>query len=331
MSALRRTLAVGAAVVPGAALHGAGHVALGEHRTGLRLLAMQGVGLAGLAAGAVVLAVSGASDRLSVPSLWVTTAGGGLFVSAWLADIVGVAAGPEGTGEPVRLQPRWWLSQGYRHVRNPALAGGHLSRTQAELRLGAWSLATDVQGVVDAERWRVRTLLARRIYGATATRRGRDGSFVDAWLGYVHDRMPGVGVTESVGELAVRGRLDLRRLGPTLAGTFVEAAWGVGMGASRYDRFGSEYTNLVIAEARFGLYLGHDPAGWSEVSGYYSQRHDGFVGGSKIPGAGSGALGHIGAEARLALGRSWGLTLEVALGGARVFGVGFVYRSGGAR
>ncbi|MCO4763910.1 MAG: hypothetical protein KC502_20520 [Myxococcales bacterium] len=330
-SSMRRAAAVGVAFVPGLLLHGAGHFALGEKTTAWRLLALEGVGAAALILGATSLALSGASNRLSVPSIWVATTGGGLFAGAWLADVYGTLAGSHGSGQPVRLQSRWWLSQGYRHVRNPALPGHHASRTRAQVWLGRWSLETDVQVLTDDAQWHLHAALAHRIFGATAGRRASDGSFLDASVGYIHHRLGASGTTEQFGEVSLRARYDLSRLGPTLAGTFMEGAWGVAMGATRYDLYGSEFADLIIAEARFGFYLGHDPRGWSELSGFYRHRDDGVIGGLKIPGPGSGALGHLGATARIALHGSWGLVIEGAVGAARVFDIGVIYRPGGRR
>lgn len=292
---------------------------------------MEGVGASALLLGITSLALSGASNRFSVPSIWVATTGGGLFIGSWFADIYGAAAGPDGAGAPVRLQSRWWLSQSYRHVRNPALPGRHVSRTQAQVWRGRWALDADVQVLADDAQWHLQGALTHRFFGATADARATDGSFLDASVGYIHHRYGGFGTTEQFGSVALRARYDLSRLGSTLAGTFLQGAWGVAMGASRYDRFGTEFADLLIAEARFGIYLGHDPAGWSELSGFYRHRDDGIIGGIKMPGPGAGAIGHLGATARIALHGSWGVVIEAAAGAARVFDIGVIYRPGGRR
>src|SRR5262245_11756703 len=90
LSAPRRALAIGAAVVPGVVLHGAGHFAAGDTRSGLRLLAIGGAG-AGLAAGSVAgLAITGASRHFAIPLVLSTITGAGFFMLTALADLYGV-------------------------------------------------------------------------------------------------------------------------------------------------------------------------------------------------------------------------------------------------
>src|SRR5687767_2236597 len=78
-SSLRIGLATTAAVVPGLLVHGTGAFALGDTRTGLRLLKWEGAGLGMFLAGGLGLVFTGASRKTVVPFSLLTMQGLGLF------------------------------------------------------------------------------------------------------------------------------------------------------------------------------------------------------------------------------------------------------------
>lgn len=103
----RRTpLAVGAALVPGAVVHGLGHVAAGDPRTGATLAATQGVGAAMIGVGLATTVASGASRKLVGPAASLIALGAGLWFLTWLTDTYGVVAPDDGLGAPRRVLPR---------------------------------------------------------------------------------------------------------------------------------------------------------------------------------------------------------------------------------
>src|SRR5262245_6148 len=135
--ALRRApLPIAAAVFPGALAHGSGHMAAGDWRTGKRLLAMEGIGIAAALGGLTALAVTGASRRMVVPMAATVVGGFGLFAVSWLADLYGVVAPP--AGEPLLLTPTVEARVGARYVHDPTLAYRTLLGAEADLRWRAF-------------------------------------------------------------------------------------------------------------------------------------------------------------------------------------------------
>lgn len=327
----RRGLAFGATLVPGALIHGAGHMAMGEHRTGLRLLAAEGLGL-GLAVGGVTgLAATGASPRTVAPFTWMTVGGVGLFGLSALADLYGVLAPTGGTGAPLLRAPSLEADFGYQYVRNPIFGFRHLTVTGAHLRGRAWRLSPRVWLAPEANNWRLYVVGARRLLGARPDRRGLDGTALDLELGVVHHDYGDEGFVTTTGELSLSGRLDLRRVGPTLTGAFVDGSFGLALGATNYDGVGAEVAELLLARFALGLYLGHRADGYGELSLYYDHRHDGYVEGLKSSGVGSGAPGHFGASARFRVWRQWGVESTVEYGSALMVGLSLVFQMGGSR
>ena len=85
---------------------------------------------------------------------------------------------------------------------------------------------------------------------------------------------------------------------------------------------------MLLARFGFGLYVGRRADRWGEVRIYYDHRHDDFAGGLKMPGLGSGPLGHFGLDGRAFVSDRWGARAEVQAGAAWVAGLSLVYRYG---
>lgn len=329
-STTRRVLATGAAVVPGLLIHGSGHFAVGETKTGWRLLIAQGVGIGMVALGGAGLVASGAADQLNAPSIWLATGGAGLFLFSWGADLYGTLTLGRGAGGPVRQASVFEVEQGYQFVQNPALEGAHFSRTSLIGRWGHLAMQGRAWFALDDAQYRLEFGSQWRLGGPRPNHRARDGSFADLHVGFARHRYD-FGATETLGELALRGRYDLIRMAPTLNGMFVQGGFGVGFGTLQYDALTSEFTTMLLSEVAIGLYLGHARDGFSEVSLFYDHRHDGFAAGTKVTGLGSGAIGSAGVRLRLGILENWGLSLLGQAGSAYVVNANVVYRMGGSR
>ena len=163
-----------------------------------------------------------------------------------------------------------------------------------------------------------------------------DGSFFDVVAGGIHHRyseeLSGplrAAFDMTTFELRADGRYDLRRYARSLTGSFVEASAGVGIGAYHYPAAStSEANTLLLARFGFGMYLGRRADRWGELRAYYDHRHDDYAGGLKMPGLGSGPLGHFGVDGRAFVTPHWGFRAEVQAGSAWVAGLALVYRYG---
>ena len=321
-------MAAGAAFVPGTVVHGAGHFVVGEAQTGWRLLAAQGTGVGLLALGIGGLAVTGASPWLIQPFIFAATGGVALFVLPLFADLYGVIAPAIGAGEPLRVTPSLSVSVGYRHVDNPVFGYRHLSRTHVEISGGAWGARPVHWRAVDGDNVRTEVPL----YFRPIDRRGDglDGTFVEVELGYSLHQHGGDAFTEQVGHALTRARLDLAHIGPTLAGSFVQAGVGYGAGWVSYEGLPGDATQLTLAEVAWGFYLGRRPQ-FGEFAIYYDHRHDGYAAGLKSTGVGSGAIGHVGARVERSVWGDFGLAADVEVGSALVAGASLVYRHGAGR
>jgi hypothetical protein len=333
-------LPAAAAIVPGVLLHGSGHFVAGDRPTAWRLLRVEGLGLGLMIAGVGALAVTGASDRTVEPIIWTTATGGGLFATSWLADLYGVLAPAGGTGAPLRLQPVGEARLGTRYVGDPTLAGRAFLGPAVDLRYGRWRLSPGAWLAVDgSSNARYEAAAAFRFVGPLAgegAAAAGDGSFFDVVVRGTHHRYreevtgPLVAAFDmTTFELLAEGRYDLRRWAPSLIGSFVEGGAGVGLGGYHYPAASTTEANtMLLARFGFGLYVGRRADRWGEAVVYYDHRHDGFAGGLKMSGLGSGTLGHFGVDGRAFVSEHWGLRAEVAVGSAWVAGLALVYRYG---
>ena len=136
------------------------------------------------------------------------------------------------------------------------------------------------------------------------------------------------GFAVTTGEASLRGRLDLARVGPTLAGSFAEFGVGGALASNRYDGHPDQADSLLLGGFAFGAYLGRRADRWGEAKIYYDHRHDGFAAGLKMRGLGSGVPGHFGARALFFFAPSWGAQIEAEAGSAYVTGLSLLYRYG---
>lgn len=328
----RRALGLGASVVPGLLVHGAGHMAAGRVDDGLWLLAMEGTGLLMLVGGIAGLAAFGAPPELNPPLIWTATTGTGLFFFSWLADIYGVAAmDGQGAGAPFKLLPSMYAAQGYQYVYNPVMRDRHYLRTEAGGALGSWMVNGKLWWAPPDGLLRMEGRLDLRLLGATQSRAATDGSALDVRAGYDFNQVPDQDTSAHVVSLALRGRLDLARVLESARGAFVEAELGQAWASYRYALRTSEFNSLLLSRVSFGMYLGHDPGGYGELSVSYDHRHDGFIGGTKMNGLGSGVGGGFVTRLRKSVWGGWGLDMGFGAGSAYVADASVIYMWGGER
>lgn len=303
--------------MPGFFLSGSGHWVAGERRTGYRLLALKGIGLGAFALGGTALFATGASRRISGPTVAVLVGASALWFVPWLADIYGVATRGTPTGEPRLALPRLELDAGWAYVRDPQFAYDQFAFVEGELGLGAFRIRPLAWVAVGADNQRFRLETVRRLRGPGSARGPVDGSFLEiggagSYHRYGDDAFDVIGV-----ELFAAGRLDMSRIGRTLTGSFADAALGVAWERVGYSVEGAsaDYNDLLIARFGYGIYLG----GRGELALHYDHRRDGYAQGlSPSENNGSGFLGSVGAGGFFYVTPTLGVGADYTMGSAHV-------------
>lgn len=337
LDATDRALGIGAALVPGVLLHGAGHWAIGERDTAYHLLGAEALGLASIVGSLAGLGVTGAAPQFVAPLALTLIAGSALFFSSWFADIYGTATGLESTGLSFDVEPLFELESGHLFVHNPALPDvTHFLESSASARLGKVQLDVRSTNGLDGDNWRLSTGVSWRFIGRTHTRgiaAAQSRHTVDLRIGYLHHRWGELGVFDNFAELELKSRVDLGSLARTLDGAFVNVRGGVAIGAYLYDLDPSvsDSAKLLLGWFGFGMYLGDDPNGYGEVELYYDHRHDGYVAGLKLGGVGSGPAGHFGLRGEYGIWKGLGVGARVEAGSALTTHLSLIYKFGGQR
>lgn len=324
-------LAIAVAAVPGFVVHGAGHFVAGDSETGWKLLGAELAGVGLLVGGIGGLALTGAADETITPFVGLTTLGGTTFFFSWLADVYGVSATGAGFGLPELEPPPLEAAVGYQYVYNPTFEFGHFVHAGAAGRLSRLEVNGDGWFAVDDANWRARLGTSWRFLGALPDRASQDGSFLDAELGVIYHDYSTDDFAELTGEALVRGRLDLHHYAEALRGSFVEAAFGYGLSRYTHEEHDDDTWSLLLYDASIGMYLGKSSDGFGEFEIFYDHRHDGFAGGGKLIGLGSGAPGSVGARLLTSIAAPWGVQIGFEAGSAYVAGLDLVYRPGASR
>ncbi|WP_437734523.1 hypothetical protein [Sorangium sp. So ce1335] len=328
----RRALAATGAVIPGLLVHGTGHFLLGEGRTGMSLLALGGAGTGLVIGGLGGAAVTGASRRVIAPIVLTTVTGAGLFGISLLADLYGVLAPEGGTGSPLTALPWVETQLGVAYVYDPTFAYRSFLVPGMDLRLRSLRLSGSGWFALNDDNARLRGEMAYRFLGPGTPDgpRAADGSFLELEGALTHHRYTSDGFSTVTGEVTLKGRLDLAHIGPTLRGSFAEMGWGIGLEAYRHGRREFEGNEILTPHFAFGMYLGHEGYPRGEAKVFYDHRHDGYAGGAKLTGLGSGVPGHIGVQGRLYASPRWGLLADVQAGSAYVGRLSLLMRPGGS-
>ena len=321
-----RALATGAALVPGLLLHGSGHYVRGERKTAWSLLVMEATGLGLVGVGLGGLALTGASRRVVTPLAMTTMVGGSLFLLSFVADVYGAARGRDALGKP-GFVPRVETSIGVRAIYDPIFPHRYLVVETIDARFGAWRISPSVWFAPERPNTRARVEVGYRFLGAEpAPDRAAPsrGSYVEGFGGVTHHAYTADAFRLTTFEWTLRGRVDLRKLGRQLRGTFAELGLGTGVVRNTYDALGiSETTTLFLGTFAFGTYLGD---GKGEAALVYDHRRDGLVGGARLPGIPAGFLGSGGLRAKYFFTDELGIAGEAIFGGAYIGGFSLVVR-----
>jgi hypothetical protein len=331
-----RALASAGAAVPGVVVHGTGHYIAGETTTANRLLVAEGVGLGLTLGGLTTLALTGASKYVAGPAAATMIFGVGLFGTSYLADVYGTVSPDPGAARRRTRPPPWLETElGYRHVADPIFDYEHFVVERVSVQAGAVRLAPWAWFSTDGTNARYGFDAGYRVLGAipSINEHATTADRLDAVAGFVHHRFVTERFVRSSLEVAVDSRFDLRHVGRTLAGAFVEGALGYAFGRIDYDLVGtdvpSDFDDLLLARFGFGAVLRGASHPGSEARVYYDHRHDDFAAGLVVEGLGSGVIGHFGAEARWFVTPEWGVAAHAEVGAAFITGASVLFRQAG--
>lgn len=332
ISGPRKALAAAGAVFPGFFAHGTGHFIAGDPNAGLGLLAVEGIGLGVAGTSLGVLAATGASRHFATPLVALTIAGGGLFVLSFFADLYGVLAPDSAFGSPPRSMPWIETQLGLRYVYNPTFAYRSFLVQSVDLRWRSLRLMPSGWFALDDTNSRVRALAAYRFTGpkTLGSALSADGSYLDLEGAFTHHRYTTEKFTITSVELSLRGRLDMDRFLPSLAGSFAEMSLGGAILADSYFNATTDGNTLLLGRFGYGVYIGRPSYPRGEVMVYYDHRRDDFAAGLKIARVGSGIFGHMGLEGKLYFNDQWGALLDAQMGSAYLAGLSVLYRHGGS-
>ncbi len=318
------------ALVPGVLVPGGGHWMIGDRAGARKMLALKGAGLAVFALGFAPILYSNASDRVMHGAYPVVVGGFGLFAVTTLMDLTGAVFSGQPPGAPATTVPDVELASHWMRVDDPHFAYDHFWHTGAVARfLGLRARGDFFHAPADGNT-RVRGELAWRFVGPVTARAGepaRDGSFLELSASFARHAFVAEGFTVLTPEALVLGRLDLRRVHPSLTGAFAEFGVGWGVERTAFDGVTAkpDLAQNLLVEVAYGLYLGQqetggEPGRGGELKFYYSHRHDDWAGGLQ------GVLGYFGASGRYFFSRHWGVEALAERGsGTRVM-LGAVFR-----
>lgn len=267
------------------------------------------------------------------PAITLTVAGFGLFVTSFAADLYGTSGASRIAGDPERERPAWETELGVLRVHNPWFDFDWLVAQRVAANLGRFRVLAALETATDASFARYQLGTSLRAFGPRLGFVSRDGSFFDLNFALTEQRYVVAGFVTDTGEMLLTGRLDLERVGPTLRGSFVELSAGTALARTRYEIDGlkvpADVESLLLGRLAFGAYLGRALHRGSEAMLYYDHRHDDYAAGTKVPGLGSGTIGHFGLSGRYYWSRHLGVGAAVEVGSAYVAGLSLLFRAGG--
>jgi hypothetical protein len=328
-----RRVAAAAALVPGIALHGSGHYALGHEKTAIALLISEGVGLALLLSGYATLRATGNSRYLAGPAVAAVAVGAGLVLASFGADLYGTLASDGGAVDSIsRAPPRLESELGYRYVADPHFGYDHFLVERISLRQGNFRFEPSAWFATNSENVRYRVEAAYRFIGLIPGQLGKRDDHVDLVLGGLHQRYLPEHFQRSGLEFALDTRFDLSHLADTLRGSFVDLALGYGVAKVTYEIRGldvpGDADDLLLAKLGLGVVLRGRAARGSEARVYYDHRHDDYAAGFLTPGRISGVFGKFGADVRWYFSPRLGVLVDAQVGSAWVGGMSLLIREG---
>ncbi len=327
-SVARRAAGAALSLVPGMLVPGGGHWMIGDRAGAKKMLLYKGAGLALFALGFAPILYSNAADQVMHAAYPVTVGGFGLFALATLMDLTGALFSGRPPGSPARSAPAIELASRWMHVSDPHFGYDHFWNPGVVARLHQFRAAGDFFHAPADGNTRLRGALAWRPFGprpggAPTT----DGTFFELSVALSRHAFVPEGFTVLTPEALALGRLDLRRIHPSLSGAFAELGIGWGLERTAYDGVTTkpDLAQNLLVEVAYGLYLGHpvtdgEPGRGGELKFYYSHRHDDWAGGLQ------GVLGFFGVGGRYFFSRHWGLEAAAERGSATRVTLGAVFR-----
>jgi hypothetical protein len=301
------------AIGPGFIVHGAGHWAAGERETAKELLGAEGAGAGLFISGLAMLAVSGASEKISVPSIAMSVAGAGLFFNSYFSDIYGSAGG---AGRSPDHERDFYLRIGYGRIDDPLFVCRNILTVSSRAGMHDFGVEPFYSKSLDDDHSFSGARLFWRFW------ENESGSFAKVKTGATYRRNPSEYFSILTGELSVEGRFDHGLISPTLAGSFTEMQIGFARAWYDYDIPGysawSESTDVYILRTAFGFYFGtHN----GEALVFYDHRRDQYAGGFD-----GGFTGNFGARIEYFPVDFIGCFAELTAGSAYVASFGMTLR-----
>lgn len=288
-------LAVAAAILPGTLVHGSGHFVLGDRKTAIRLLALEGMGLAGVIGGIGVLGAVGGSEKLA--PVYVPLAVGGLTTLAFsqLADLLGSVRGTEPWPVPRHFAPATRASVAWTGLFGVPVTPRHLLEVRAEARGTRAALQVSATAAPTGGAWGGGATWSRRLDTPNAD------PVSATWLilGARHLSLPDDGVRLTTAEAFVASRWNLRDLAPTLQNAWVLARLGAAIDLFGYvnrDSWVEDGLPLLVVDAGMGARLTNRLT----VEIAYRHRKDELPGGFTGSGL-AGFLGFVEANGRVGI------------------------------
>ena len=313
-------------------LHGAGVWTAGDRRAGYTLIGAEGVGLLMMAAGGLPIIWTHASGQHLDVSVTLLLAGIGLVLTSFLADIYGGVVGGRPHAWQPRFEPYVKASLGYAYVRDPQFSYNHFSTARIDGRLSRFRVSPEAWVAMDDDYQQLTLEGAVRITGPQPRRSARDGTFVDFQLDCEYQRFGSDDFSMITVGALLPARLDLSRVGPSLAGSFVllELGWAFqtydfGASAQSHD---SDVYGVLRLRMGVGTYLGRADGVHGEVTLYYDHRRDEMAGGLPLILHEPNFLGYVGATGEVMIYKGWGARLEIIKGTAFIGNIGVVYTFG---
>jgi hypothetical protein len=323
-----------AAVFPGFILHGSGAGLQHRNQTAQRLLLLEGASILATLTSGVVLFTTGAARDVVGPTALLAVAGVGTFSLSFFANVYAAWAPADGLGEALQRLPLLESSAGYLYVYDPQFEYRHFVTAQLSGRVDGWHLSAGTAVAPGQGNGRLELGAGYRLLGprGDGSEPARGGSYLEPRLGFSDHEFERDGFSSRVIELALEGRLDVDEYLPDVRGAFFQAEAGWAKQVFHHDLPGpnpATWTSLLLAHLGFGMYLGNrnDDRRGGELQVYYDHRHDGFAGGLKANGLGSGVAGHFGVLANYQLSPAWGARLRAEVGSAYTLALDLVVRT----
>ncbi|MGM0595742.1 MAG: hypothetical protein ACQES9_01760 [Myxococcota bacterium] len=304
------------AVLPGI-IYPAGHLVMGDFNGHKKIIAVKGVGLAFLLAGALPLLLTNASPKVIHLPVYSLLTGFGLFSGATLADIYGSIFANNPLGKPQYIPDSYQLKLGYIYLKDYHLGADNLLMAEARINFGKFQIRSTFSRAVPHNTNWLESRFSWRLWGPLEKIKTVSGSFFDLAAGFYYKHFGEEKFTNLGLELLLVLRYDLAGFHQTLRGSFVQYEGGILYHLTGYEALEDEVFSdselMPLSRLTFGLYMGSG-INRGELALYYDHRHDNELAGTSLGSMGDGVIGHFGLKAFYYFTKNWGLGLDLAAG-----------------